>query len=105
MNLQNWLDNLSKHFEYLEKGSGNTCLRKLELFNEMKEDYINNGEKLVNNLRTDCQNLKNVVNVIDAQLLDDQVLKIYFIYNIFIYTLFYISTYLIVVSIKNIIIL
>jgi len=71
--LQNWFDNLSKCIESLEKGSGNTCQQKLELFNDAKEDYINNGEQLINNLRLNCQNLKEVVNVSDAQLLDDQV--------------------------------
>lgn len=71
--LQNWFDNLSKRIESLEKGSGNTCQQKLNLFNEIKEDYINNGEKLVNILRENCQNLKEVVSVLDAQLLDDQV--------------------------------
>lgn len=73
IDLQNWFDNLSKRIESLEKGSGNTCQQKLELFNELKKDYINNGEKLINNLRTDCQNLKEVVSIVDAQLLDDQV--------------------------------
>lgn len=72
--LQNWFDNLSKRIESLEKGSGNTCQQKLDLFNELKNDYINNGEKLINNLRTDCQNLKEVVSTVDAQLLNDQVL-------------------------------
>lgn len=71
--LQNWFDNLSKCIESLEKGSGNTCQQKLELFNEVKEDYINNGERLINNLRLNCQNLKEVVNILDAQILDDQV--------------------------------
>lgn len=71
--LQNWFDNLSKHIESLEKGSGNTCQQKLELFNNLKDDYINNGEKLINNLRVNCQNLKEVVSIVDAQLLDDQV--------------------------------
>lgn len=71
--LQNWFDNLSKRIESLEKGSGKTCQQKLDLFNEVKEDYISNGEKLVNNLRVNCQNLKEVVSMADAQLLDDQV--------------------------------
>lgn len=71
--LQNWFDNLSKRIESLEKGSGNTCEQKLELFNQLKEDYINNGEKLINNLRLNCQHLKEVVSIVDAQLLDDQV--------------------------------
>lgn len=71
--LQNWFDNLSNRIESLEKGSGNTCQQKLDLFNEMKEDYVKNGEKLVNSLRENCQNLKEVVSVLDAQLLDDQV--------------------------------
>lgn len=71
--LQNWFDNLSKRIEQLEKGSGNTCQQKLELFKEMKENYINNGEKLINKLREDCQNLKEVVSTLDSQLLDDQV--------------------------------
>lgn len=39
----------------------------------MKSDYMNNGEKLIENLRLNCQNLKEVVSVLDAQLLDDQV--------------------------------
>lgn len=71
--LQNWFDNLSKRIESLEKGSGNTCQQKLDLFNEVKEDYVNNGEKLINSLRVNCQNLKEVVSISDAQLLDDQV--------------------------------
>lgn len=74
IDLQNWFDNMSKRFESLEKGSGKTCQQKLELFNEIKEDYINNGEILINNLKDNCQNLKEVVSVVDAQLLDDQVL-------------------------------
>lgn len=72
-NLQNWFDSLSKRIESLEKGSGFNCQQKLELFNAAKEDYVNNGEKLVNNLRIDCQNLKQVISVSDTQLLDDQV--------------------------------
>jgi len=74
LDLQNWFESLSKRIESLEKGSGFTCQQKLELFNEAKEDYINNGEKLVNNLRANCQNLKEVISVGDTQLLDDQVL-------------------------------
>jgi len=77
--LQNWFDNLSKCIESLEKGSGNTCQHKLELFNNIKEDYINNGEKLINNLRLNCQSLKEVVSISDAQLLDDQVYLSYFV--------------------------
>lgn len=73
IDLQNWFDNLSKRIESLEKGSGKTCQQKLELFNEIKEDYINNGEILINNLRVNCQNLKEVVSIVDAQQLDDQV--------------------------------
>jgi len=80
--LQNWFDNLSKCIEALEKGSGNTCQQKLELFNDAKEDYINNGEKLINNLRLNCQHLKEVVSISDAQLLDDQV---YLLYLVFLY--------------------
>lgn len=79
MDLQNWFDNLSKSIESLEKGSGNTCEQKLELFNGVKKDYINNGEKIVNNLRANCQNLKDVVSISDAQLLDDQVFKLNYI--------------------------
>jgi len=75
--LQNWFDKLSKSIESLEKGSGNTCQQKLELFNEVKEDYINNGEKLINNLRLNCQNLREVVSILDAQLLDDQVFTLF----------------------------
>jgi hypothetical protein len=71
--LQVWFDNLSKRIESLEKGSGNICQQKLNLFNDLKEDYINNGEKLINNLRVNCQHLKEVVNTLDGQLLDDQV--------------------------------
>lgn len=77
MDLQNWFDHLSKSIESLEKGSGKTCQQKLQLFNEVKEDYINNGEKLINNLRINCHNLKEVVSVSDAQLLDDQVFTYY----------------------------
>lgn len=71
--LQIWFDNLSKRIESLEKGSGNTCQQKLDLFNVLKEDYINNGEKLITNLRVNCRHLKEVVNTLDGQLLDDQV--------------------------------
>lgn len=78
MDLQNWFDNLSKRIESLEKGSGNTCQQKLTLFNEIKEDYVNNGEKLVNNLKLNCHNLKEVVSAVDAQILDDQVLKLFY---------------------------
>lgn len=82
--LQKWFDNLSKRIESLEKGSGNTCQQKLELFNEIKEDYVNNGEKLVNNLKLNCHSLKEIVSAADSQLLDDQVLKLYYV--IFEYT-------------------
>lgn len=75
LDLQNWFESLSKHIESLEKGSGFTCQQKLELFNKVKEDYVNNGEKLVYNLRVNCQNLKEVISVSDAQLLDDQVIR------------------------------
>lgn len=78
MDLQNWFDSLSMSIESLEKGSGNTCQKKLELFNGLKEDYINNGEKFVNNLRVNCQNLKEVVSISDAQLLDDQVFILFY---------------------------
>lgn len=81
--LQNWFDNLSKCIESLEKGSGNTCQQKLVLFNSIKEDYINNGEKLINNLRSNCQDLREVVSISDAQLLDDQVFMLYFIFLYF----------------------
>lgn len=80
--LQNWFDNLSKCIESLEKGSGNTCQQKLVLFNSIKEDYINNGEKLINNLRSNCQNLRKVVSISDAQLLDDQVFMLYFLQKV-----------------------
>lgn len=73
MDLQNWFENLSKRIESLEKGSGNTCQQKIELFNEMKTDYITNGEKCIENLRLNCQNLKEIVSILDVQLLDDQV--------------------------------
>jgi len=79
MDLQNWFDNLSKSIDSLEKGSGKTCQQKLELFNEVKENYNNNGEKLINNVRVNCDNLKAVVSVLDAQLLDDQVFILYYL--------------------------
>lgn len=84
MELQNWFDNLSKSIEPLEKGSGKTCEQKFELLNDVKENYINNGEKLVDNVRVNCSNLKKIVSAPDAQLLDDQVFTIYLIFVIFI---------------------
>lgn len=79
--MHSWFDNLIKKMDVLDKGSGLTCVQKLDAINEIKSDFDDQGPLKMKDLKEKSQHVHEIISNLDGQQVDEQMKSIDRRYN------------------------
>lgn len=74
--MHSWFDNLIKKMDVLDKGSGLTCVQKLEAITEIKSDFDEQAPLKMKDLKQKSHDVHEIISNLDGQQVDEQMKSI-----------------------------